>query len=458
MADTRIRRRSVRQACRAGWHARPGCGWSGWRGLRCAVRWRSLPAPGGGRSALSRGCGRQALPDFHGDTAWSLIAQLRMEEAEVYLKDRHARGFNTLLVSLLEHRFASHAPANAYGEQPFLAPGDYASPNEAYFAHADRVLRRAGELGFLVLLTPSYLGVGGGGEGWYRHMVENGPVKLRRYGERIWAAVPATSATSSGFMAATSIRRTVRWSGPSPTAFGRSTAAPCTPLIAGRRARRSTTGQRNRGCRSTPPIPTRPCAWRPWRNMRRPERLPFFLIESAYENEYDATEQRLRAQAYEAMLCGAAGQVFGNNPIWHFGTPGARVAPVTWRQALDGRGSWSMAHLRRLFTQLPWWLLEPDLHGRLVTEFPGIGGDRPVAASASDGSMGAYLSVHTAAGHGGPWSIARSSGRGALVRPGDGALSGDGGHALTRLGRHDVPIARDQWRRLFGLGPGAAVP
>lgn len=126
----------------------------------------------------------------------------------------------------------------------------------------------------------------------------------------------------------------------------------------------------------------------------RPERLPFFLIESAYENEYDATEQRLRAQAYEAMLCGAAGQVFGNNPIWHFGTPGARVAPVTWRQALDGRGSWSMAHLRRLFTQLPWWLLEPDLHGRLVTEFPGIGGDRPVAASASDGSWGLiYLST-----------------------------------------------------------------
>ena len=95
-----------------------------------------------GRRYLEDAAGAPFL--IHGDTAWSLIAHLR-EEAEGYLDDRHARGFNTLLVSLIEHRFASHAPANAYGDQPFLAPGDYASPNEAYFAHADRVLRRAGE-------------------------------------------------------------------------------------------------------------------------------------------------------------------------------------------------------------------------------------------------------------------------------------------------------------------------
>ena len=59
-------------------------------------------------------------------------------------------------------------------------------------------------------------------------------------------------------------------------------------------------------------------------------------IESAYENEHEATEQRLRTQAYQAVLSGAAGQIFGNNPIWHFSSGGLYQAPVTWQQALHG--------------------------------------------------------------------------------------------------------------------------
>ena len=34
--------------------------------------------------------------------------------------------------------------------------------------------------------------------------------------------------------------------------------------------------------------------------------MPFFLIESAYENEHEATEQRLRTQAYQAVQGAAA--------------------------------------------------------------------------------------------------------------------------------------------------------
>jgi hypothetical protein len=70
--------------------------------------------------------------------------------------------------------------------------------------------------------------------------------------------------------------------------------------------------------------------------------MPFFLIESAYENEHDATSQRLRTQAYHAVLSGAADQVFGNNPIWHFDGPGLFPLQVTWRDALGSRGAQSM--------------------------------------------------------------------------------------------------------------------
>jgi hypothetical protein len=48
----------------------------------------------------------------------------------------------------------------------------------------------------------------------------------------------------------------------------------------------------------------------------RRERMPYILIEGVYENEQEATGRRLRMQAYQAVLLGAAGHVFGNNPIW----------------------------------------------------------------------------------------------------------------------------------------------
>ena len=50
--------------------------------------------------------------------------------------------------------------------------------------------------------------------------------------------------------------------------------------------------------------------------------MPFFLIESAYENEHGAGELRVRIQAYQALLSGASGHIYGNNPVWHFDGPG----------------------------------------------------------------------------------------------------------------------------------------
>src|SRR6185436_7065290 len=99
---------------------------------------------------------------LHGDSAWSLIGDLSNADAEQYLEDRRQKGFNTVLVSLLEHKFSTHAPNNATNDPPFTTPGDYGTPNEAYFAHADQIIQMAASKGMLVLLTPSYLGFRGG--------------------------------------------------------------------------------------------------------------------------------------------------------------------------------------------------------------------------------------------------------------------------------------------------------
>ncbi len=80
---------------------------------------------------------RRGVPLFvHGDSAWSMIAAATREKVEHYLADRRSRGFNTVLVSLIEHRFSQNPPANAYGINPFTSAGDFTTPNEAYFEHA----------------------------------------------------------------------------------------------------------------------------------------------------------------------------------------------------------------------------------------------------------------------------------------------------------------------------------
>ena len=92
---------------------------------------------------------------------------------------------------------------------------------------------------------------------------------------------------------------------------------------------------------------------------RQPVR-PYVLVETTYEGEHDSTPDVIRRQAYWAMLSGAGGQFFGNNPIWHFDGPGLFPFKLTWQQALDAPGSRDIALLRELFIHLPWQQLAPE--------------------------------------------------------------------------------------------------
>jgi len=322
-----------------------------------------------------------------GDTAWSLIAELKLEDVDIYLRDRRSRGFNTVLVSLIEHYFATNAPANADGDAPFLSPGRLDTPNEAYFAHADRVIQRAYEEGFLVLLAPCYAGAGGGREGWYQEMLANGVDTLREYGryvgrryrrfpnivwvengdynpprkdlvraveEGIHETDPDALQTVHNFQGTAGAEY---W--PGESWFQLNTVYTWNSVFPAARAE----------------------------YVRSPT-LPFILIESQYENGPGITTPRLRAQAYQALLTGAAGEMFGNSPIWYFdGTNDYPRVPRGWKNALSSAGSRSMAHLHALFAQLPWQTLEPDVDDRFLVRGQGVGQLRAVAAMTRDRSM-----------------------------------------------------------------------
>jgi hypothetical protein len=340
---------------------------------------------------------------LHGDTAWSLIAQLIREDVDLYLQDRRARGFNTLLVSLIENHYSAKPPANAYGERPFRhrqAAGvlqsetgaDFTKPNDAYFAHADWVLHRAAEMGFLVLLTPSYVGCCG--DGWHDEMVANGPDPLHEYGRYLgrryrgftnilWVHGGDANPPNKGLVRALAEGIREFDSRSLHTAH----SAPWTPAMA--------FWEGEPWLQVNNVYTAHPDAWSDnpvhaatLEQYARPERMPFFLIEGVYENMHGADERLLRTQAYQAWLCGATGHVFGNDPIWHFDMPGYPPRPaMTWREALGSRGAQSMTSLRNLLAATPWWKLKPDITNAVVNDGLGPAEDRAVAASSIDRSF-----------------------------------------------------------------------
>jgi hypothetical protein len=325
---------------------------------------------------------------IQGDAGWDVAVQLKRAHVDRYLNDRSARGFNTIIVKLLEHKYTTNAPANINGEKPFFT-FDWTTPNPKYFRHVDWVLKRAAEKGFLVLLAPAYIG-SETGDGWYNDMVANGLGNLRAYGRYVghryrnftnilWVhAGDRNPANKDVVRAVAEGIREFDTRSLNTAHCGRDTAAldywSGEPWL-----------QIN-SVYTYDPVYAAALA-----QYTRPEKMPFILIETQYENEYSTSEQRLRTQAYHALLSGACGQVFGNNPIWHFDGPGffpAPPPPPTWQQALAGRGSISMTHLRTLFDGIPWWRLRPDTSTTFLTSGQGTGQDRAVGARTNNGSHG----------------------------------------------------------------------
>lgn len=357
--------------------------------------WESLPPPefpltiSGDRRHLVDHDGKPFL--IRGDAAWSLIAQLTREEAETYFQDRRKRGFNLLLVSLIEHHYADHAPSNAYGAAPFQRPGDFTRPNEAYFAHADWILRRAGELGFVVLLCPAYLGFEGNHEGWFQEMQRSGEGGLRSYGRFvgnryrnfkniIWLQGGDFSPPGESIALVNAVALSLRDAGANQLQAAHWAPEASAVDVA-------TAGWLDINTTYT----YRPVYLQSLVDHRRADRKPHFLIEGAYEEEHLSTPRTLRGQVYYALLTGAAGDVFGQRWVWKFKKQSLlrQFDGSWWMPALDTPGTHGVELARALFVSRNWPDLEPDVDNRLLVDGLGLhGGDLyAVAAATRDGRL-----------------------------------------------------------------------
>jgi hypothetical protein len=335
----------------------------------------------------------------HGDSAWSLIAQLNLKETEFYLDYRRAQGFNAILVNLIERKFAKNPPQNASSDPPFLIPGDFSTPHEAYFVHADAVIRMAAARGMLVFLVPAYLGWKGGDEGWFREIRAAGRENLKDYGRYV----------GSRYKTFQNIVWVVGGDYTPPQRYRWSIDA----LAEGIREGGATQLMTAHCGQESPYSALGNPAWLDFNNVysqvdnlydvtireygRKPVK-PFIMIESVYEGEHHSTPDRIRRQAYWSILTGAAGHFYGNNPAWNFDSP-TKVYPSAqpWRDALDSRGAGDMSRLWKFFQSVRWYALNPDTEHRFLVAGSGRAGSAGYSAAAVTGD-GKMAVVYVAAG------------------------------------------------------------
>jgi hypothetical protein len=329
---------------------------------------------------------------WSGDTAWSLIAQGTTADVDFYLNNRQQKGFNVILVNLLEHQFATNAPRNIYGQAPFTGT-PFTTPNEAYFAHADYVVAAAAQRGIAVLLAPLYLGYNCGSEGWCAEVRAASSSDLQSWGQYVGNRY-------RGF-------DNIVWViGGDVDPIKAGVSSKVTAFVTGLQQadnRHLITAHNNPGTVAVSPWTG--AGWLTVNNTDGPlasayqlgrtaynnaPTKPYFHIEGYYENEHGITRQQLRAQAYWSVLSGGFGYLFGNCPVWHLGSTLGWCGNLTdWRSQLDHAASQDNVHVQNLFRPRAWQLLVPDWNHTVLTAGYGTWGalDYAAAARASNGSL-----------------------------------------------------------------------
>ena len=299
-----------------------------------------------------------------GDSPQSLIVNLSETDADAYLADRKAHGFNTVWVNLLCVAYTGgRDDGTTYdGIAPFNTPGDLSTPNEAYFTRADHMLMLAAKYGLNVILDPAETG------GWLSVLDANGPTKDRTFGQ--WVGDRYKGYDNILWMSGNDFQS---W-------LAATDDAATTAVALGIRdvdTRHIHTVELNYNLSSSSDDPN----WLPiigldaaytyyptyaqvLKSYNRTNPLPVFLVESVYEFESNvqanqSTPSTLRREQYWTNLSGATGQLYGNHYTWTF-TSG-------WQGMLDSPGAMQMPYVKAFFEPRAWYDLVPDQGHTLVT-------------------------------------------------------------------------------------------
>jgi Protein of unknown function (DUF4038)/Putative collagen-binding domain of a collagenase len=295
-----------------------------------------------------------------GDSPQAMFVNLSVKQAASFLRSRKAAGFNTIWVNLLDVKYTGgRANGTTFdGIRPFTRPGDLATPNPAYFARVDAMMRLAAKDGFLVFLDPIEVG------GWLPTLLRNHVAADYAYGRYVgrryakFANIVWLNGNDAQY-----------WQNPIDDGV----------MLAVARGIKSVDPKHLQTVelnyeRSSSHDDAR---WRPLlgidsaytyfpnyaevlNDYDQGHVLPSVMIESSYEDEnrYSGPET-LRRQEYWSALSGATGQFYGNHYTWSFG-PG-------WQSHLNTPSVAQFGYLNKLLSGRPWYALVPDQRHRVVT-------------------------------------------------------------------------------------------
>jgi hypothetical protein len=333
-----------------------------------------------------------------GDSPQALVANVSLTDANRFLADRAAEGFNSVWVNLLCNTYTGGRSDGTTFDNiaPFSRPNDLSTPNERYFRRADAMIRLAAKYRLTVFLDPIETG------GWLDTLRENGAEKDYTFGK--WLGERYRSFENIVWFNGNDFQQ---YRDPQTNAV----------VLAVARGIKETDdrhihtveldnfryGSRASGSRDSPP-------WKPvigldaaytyyptyaqvLKEYDRADHIPVFMVEANYEFEQDYSgPETLRRQEYWSLLSGASGQLYGNKYTWQF--------IDGWKEHLDTTGATQLQYVTKLFAHRPWFKLVPDQRHKLVTAGfgePSTSGsvndnDYVTAAKTPDGTLAiAYL-------------------------------------------------------------------
>jgi hypothetical protein len=329
-----------------------------------------------------------------GDSPWSLSTNLSVSDMDYYFADRQAKGFNTALVGLLVSTYiGGREDLSTYdGLRPFTsgtgASSDLSTPNSAYWARMDTMVKVAEKHGITLMLVPVETGV------LIPLLQHNGLSKDFAYGaflgsrykdspNVIWISGNDYWATNWG-------------NDPYVVAVARGIRSTDPHHIQTVELDVETSSVDNSNWVSLINLNAvytyTPTYDRMLKAYDDPHRFPLFMAEANYEFENNTggpatTDETLRRQEYWAMTSGAGGQLYGNCYTWRL--------PSDWKSHLDTKAVRELGYVTSLYVSLPWHKLIPDRGHTLVTagygECPSDGdvleSTCATAASTDDGRL-----------------------------------------------------------------------
>jgi hypothetical protein len=324
------------------------------------------------------------------DTAWSLLTELSVADANKYIDLRKAQGFNTIQTVVVAYARTESGPHGS----PFQG-SDMTRPNESYFAAVDQILDHAKSQG-MIMYVGTFWKTDNGGAG-----IDGFPVpapwptdnELRsyatylggRYADQdnlIWfnggdgnpdARVPEMKAFG-GYMKAAMPNTMISYH-----TWGKAWA------MAGEWWLDFHSLQWNS---NSPPYSYQDirelAGWSPTK--------PVLDMEPAYDpnaccgSDVDTSELENRHNGWWAVLSGALGVAYGGpRSAWNVGETNNQLD----LNAINRNGARHTGNIQKIMSPLKWYLLEPDWNNNYITGGRGSYGwtNYATAERSSDGSL-----------------------------------------------------------------------